>query len=372
MKVKIENFQSIENAEVDIDGLTVIVGPSDRGKSAIIRALKSAFLNTRGNSFVKYGKDKSSVTVEGDDFELIWEKGKNVNRQVLNGEEYSKIGSSTPEEIQDVTKVREVKVGDLTLVPQIQPQHEYAFLLDKTEGQISSAISHIAKTSRILKAMKLCSSDIREVSGKIKVKEAEVESQTEKLERVQGPMFDTTVLYEKLSKLHKEILEGQETVGGIEGSIVLSESLQKARGTLSKVSTPETSLENLLEESSTIESALYLLPVKEALQKVRKVKTPKSVDISEDIETVRLVERSLDLIPLRDVKVPKVPKEPNFKELLEVGLHLESYYVLMKESLSLQKEVEDAESKIVELSKLKHGLEHEMGECPTCARVFSE
>lgn len=372
MKVKIENFQSIESAEIDINGLTVIVGPSDRGKSAIIRALKSAFLNTRGNSFVRYGKDKSSVTVEDTDFELVWEKGKSVNRQVLNGEEYSKIGSSTPEEIQDITKVREVKVGDLTLVPQIQPQHEYAFLLDKTEGQISSAISHIAKTSRILKAMKLCSSDIREVSGKIKIKEAEVESQSEKLEKIQGPMFDTTVIYERLSKDHKSILEDQGVVGSIEGSIGLSDSVKRVRKSLSKVSTPETSVGHLLEESASIEEALYLLPVQDALRNLRKVKDPKSVDVTGDIEVLYLVEKALDFARVKGVKVPKAPKVPNFGELLDLGLELEGYFLLKKELISMQEDVKSALDKVSELSKLKHELEHELGACPSCERVFSE
>ena len=45
-RVRLENFQSHKNSIIDFDrGLNVIVGPSDSGKSAIIRAIKWALYN---------------------------------------------------------------------------------------------------------------------------------------------------------------------------------------------------------------------------------------------------------------------------------------------------------------------------------------
>ena len=41
--VKIENFQSIRNLEIDLDAQIVLIsGPTDNGKSAILRAIKNA------------------------------------------------------------------------------------------------------------------------------------------------------------------------------------------------------------------------------------------------------------------------------------------------------------------------------------------
>ena len=50
-KLTIENFQSIkEKTEIDfIEGVNLIIGPSNSGKSAVLRALRGLILNYKGN-----------------------------------------------------------------------------------------------------------------------------------------------------------------------------------------------------------------------------------------------------------------------------------------------------------------------------------
>ena len=56
LKVTIENFQSISKGELEFtQGINIIVGQSNSGKSAILRALKGAVLNTSGSQ--KYIKN---------------------------------------------------------------------------------------------------------------------------------------------------------------------------------------------------------------------------------------------------------------------------------------------------------------------------
>lgn len=59
-RVRLENFQSHRNSVIDFDrGLNVIVGPSDSGKSAIIRAIKWALYNEpSGNYFIREGEQR--------------------------------------------------------------------------------------------------------------------------------------------------------------------------------------------------------------------------------------------------------------------------------------------------------------------------
>ncbi len=40
VKVRVKNFQSIREAEVEVKGLTVITGPNNSGKTAFMRAVK--------------------------------------------------------------------------------------------------------------------------------------------------------------------------------------------------------------------------------------------------------------------------------------------------------------------------------------------
>ena len=55
--VKIHDFQSHEDSFMEFEkGLNIIVGPSDSGKSAVIRAIKWALFNEigKGDYFVRY------------------------------------------------------------------------------------------------------------------------------------------------------------------------------------------------------------------------------------------------------------------------------------------------------------------------------
>ena len=56
MKIKVENFQSIKNAEIEVEGLTVICGDNSIGKSALARAFNGVFTNLRGNAHVRKGE----------------------------------------------------------------------------------------------------------------------------------------------------------------------------------------------------------------------------------------------------------------------------------------------------------------------------
>ena len=63
MKIKVENFQSIKNTEIEVKGLTVITGENSIGKSALARAFNGVFTNLRGNAHVRNGESHSSVCV---------------------------------------------------------------------------------------------------------------------------------------------------------------------------------------------------------------------------------------------------------------------------------------------------------------------
>ena len=98
MKIKVENFQSIQKAEIEVDGLTVITGPNNIGKSALARAVAGLFSNMRGNSFVRRGEKSCSVEIVLDNTDSIkWEKGKSKNNYTINGKSISKVGINDPD-----------------------------------------------------------------------------------------------------------------------------------------------------------------------------------------------------------------------------------------------------------------------------------
>ena len=54
-EVEVRNFQSVEHAVFRIEGFTALVGRSNIGKSALVRAVKAALTGATGTDFVRHG-----------------------------------------------------------------------------------------------------------------------------------------------------------------------------------------------------------------------------------------------------------------------------------------------------------------------------
>ena len=63
--LKVKNLQSIGDTEVEVDGFTVITGPNNSGKSALVRAVIGLTSNYSGNkhSWVRKGQKNLEVTL---------------------------------------------------------------------------------------------------------------------------------------------------------------------------------------------------------------------------------------------------------------------------------------------------------------------
>ena len=75
MKVSIKDFQIIKSASLDFQpGLTLIIGESNNGKSAIFRAMKSCIYNEPGTSNVRIGCKNYLVGIENNNHKVILQK----------------------------------------------------------------------------------------------------------------------------------------------------------------------------------------------------------------------------------------------------------------------------------------------------------
>lgn len=172
MKVTIKDFQSLKSTSVLVEGLTVLVGPSHRGKSAFIRAVEGALFNRPGDQFVREGASKAVVVVEdlpsvtGESVNITWMKGKGTNDYVVNGTPYGRVGQGAPPPIEEAG-YRDVWIGDKErkkgsyIRPQVATQFEPLFLLTQTGSFISDVLSVISRHAVLLTAQGRCGSDLK-------------------------------------------------------------------------------------------------------------------------------------------------------------------------------------------------------------------
>jgi len=150
-RLRIKNFQKHKKIDVEFSpGVTSIVGPSDSGKSALIRAIRWALFNKpNGKEFIRDGEKKCSVRIECDGRKITRIRGKE-NEYQLDGEVFRAFGNDVPEAIQDIAQIGPIN---------FQGQHDPPFWLADSAGQVSrnlnqivnlgiidSALSHTAST----------------------------------------------------------------------------------------------------------------------------------------------------------------------------------------------------------------------------------
>src|SRR5690606_23498632 len=132
-RVRIRNYQSHADTVLEpapAGQLTVIVGPSDVGKTAILRALRWLYFNRpQGDDFRRVGTEHTMVTVETTD-------GRTVTRSrsaetigyVVDGIILEGFGLDVPLEVQETTGVRPVQIAGEELEVNIARQLDPPFL----------------------------------------------------------------------------------------------------------------------------------------------------------------------------------------------------------------------------------------------------
>ncbi|MCX8131923.1 MAG: AAA family ATPase [Clostridia bacterium] len=194
-KVIVENFQSHEYTELDFDkGLNVIVGPSDQGKSALIRAIKWVLYNEpRGFEFIRHGTAVARVTLEMDaGFKIIRERSKSKNRYIVinpDGEEaiYEGFGNEIPKEVINAHGIPKVILdADISSSLNIGDQLEGPFLLSETGSVRAKAIGRLTGIHIIDNAVRDSMTDLRRENQNLDRVNNEIESINLKLEDYKG------------------------------------------------------------------------------------------------------------------------------------------------------------------------------------------
>lgn len=169
-KIKLENFQSHKETLIELyDGLNVILGSSDQGKSSIIRAIKWVLFNEpRGIDFIKVGEKVARVSILlNTGTEIIRERSKYKNRYILkNGGDNESVhegfGNEVPNEILNSHKVKKVLVdNDYKINLNIQEQLENAFLMFESGNLKAKALNSMAGLHIIDRAFRDLATDVK-------------------------------------------------------------------------------------------------------------------------------------------------------------------------------------------------------------------
>lgn len=170
VRIRVRNFQSIEDAEVEVSGLTVVTGQNNSGKTALMRAVRGVFENSGGDAFVRHGTDALAVHLDFGDADVTWTKGPKVKPTYVVGGKTINPGRSVPDEVTSLG-VAPVQAGSGEAWPQIAPQFTgQMFLLDLPGSAIAEVVSDVDRVSKLTEALRYADSDKRSANADLKLR----------------------------------------------------------------------------------------------------------------------------------------------------------------------------------------------------------
>lgn len=393
VKIRVRDFQSIEDATIEVSGLTVITGQNNTGKSAMIRAVQGVFTNPRGYKFVRHGRPHCTVDVTFQDGKTVtWEKGDGVNRYVVNGKKLDKVGQSVPLEVESLGVVPITAAG-CELWPQFAPQFTgQVFLLDQPGSVLAESIADVTRVGVLNEALRNAQSDRRSLSAELKVRASHV-ARLEVQEAGFAGLDSVEEMVLQSEALHEQVRQQQKTLEDLRS---LNEDYQQALGIVREltpvlsVDIPSTDtvakgledLTSLSDLSQRLDSASKVLgflepvagislPEDSSFVRAQKIATALGVmtDIREQLKTYQGFLHGVDADSVRE-PIPEV------SDLVSAYATLNGYRQVRDQIRSRQSQVDQLSREIKSLTDLFEQSQKEVqdllgqaGSCPICGNT---
>lgn len=403
IQVRVRNFQSIEDALIVIDGLTVITGTNNAGKSAFFRAIRGVFTNARGSDFVRHGAKHCTVDITFPDKRtLTWKKGSDgTNDYVIDGKHYPKVGVGAPPEVREFG-VAPVPVGNTELWPQVAQQVTgVSFLLHETGSVMAEAVADVERVNQLSGALKLCESDRRSTRSSLKVRREDLKThQTRReifdgldqaVERLRGledrhakarKVAKATAALVRLGERHRtarEAVHALEGLDAVDSTLPSSERLRQAQklseglAETIRLRKRRRTIRETVEALEGLDDAARALPSDARMDYAEQFRKALglTVDIAmrweesdRELRSAQAAEEALAGIVMDDTLLDRAAK---FRKARSNAEGLKTRYVRARDAVAdLAREVGDQEASLAQLDGKLTTVLGTLEECPTC------
>jgi DNA repair exonuclease SbcCD ATPase subunit len=321
----LNNFQSHKHSVLQFDpGVNLIIGTSDSGKTAIIRALRYLTFNRPlGNAFRSTWGGETLVKVktsEGITIKRI--EGKEKLYILDDLEPFKAFGTDVPEEILKALNVEDIN---------FQYQLDSPFLLSKTPGEIARYFNRIAKLDKIDSSQSNIKKYINVIEQSITNKQKAIEETTETLKQ-----------YDNLNEIENRVIEFERKEKKLNTLIEQAKSLSKLLKKLQEIEIEIDKTKISLIAENTINKVLSYIEDKK--EKENQIST-----LSKLLNQVRAIDLKRD-------KLKKMPDEKEITILLslittqknkqEQYKNLSKHINLLKQTIRSIKEQENLYNKL--------------------------
>ena len=216
-KIILKDFQAHDETVLDLKGgFAAILGPTNSGKSSVVRSLRWLFYDSiKGKRFIRHGQQTAKVQVDFDDVSVERTKGAKENRYRVGSMWLDSIGTGAPPEVQKATGISPFVVDkDVDLELNVSQQHRSPFLLMETDSVKNKFLNSltgghvfdaaIRETQRILKATETQQKNLEttiEATSQQLATFVDLEAQERKINELEGLIGHYETVVQKIRTL---------------------------------------------------------------------------------------------------------------------------------------------------------------------------
>ncbi len=299
--IHLKNFQSHLNSFLEFsEGINVITGASNNGKTSILRSLLWIFFNRpQGLSFKSFfagKKDSCKVILQTNNQEITREKNTSINQYQVGSSIFNTIGNDVPSEVFSVINMSEIN---------IQSQFDKHFLLLDSAGEVGRTINKIVKLDNIDELISNLTSKINSISKEVEIKKKDLDKLYVDLERFKD--FDK--IEELVLKITKDSEKSENCTNIISSLKHIIFNISETDKIINNIENEYVGIEEKINnlEQSWIKYHTNIEVIKDLSKLIKSIRTEEEIiikaeNIIKDEEIIQLFEQNIiKYISLKDV-----------------------------------------------------------------------
>jgi DNA repair exonuclease SbcCD ATPase subunit len=406
VSVRVRSFQIIGDAAIDVDGITMVVGSTNHGKSSLCRAIESALFSNQGSDFIHYDAEKCQVDIvfpQGDDGEKLsvsWIKGRTGGSEyVINKKEFKRTGKTAPEDLEKAG-IKDIVVRDNKERLFIWRQMEEPFLVFSSPSYIFDFVSQLMQDKKLTPVLKQMVVDSKQIKTELVALEGQVAAYQNSLLQLKNkeavlaqitaaePDFLSLrkgkVKYERLVAIkqgYEAVVPQLEQVSGavtlLDNEVILPllsfsnvpsqvgnyQKLMEALSVISKLDSELIATDNAVKGREAIISSIQI-PDRSLLDKEEKLRdfAQRFFDVGSQLFQCGEAQKSLAFL-IEQANPPEKSLVDRFKGLSEMG---GLFSALLGSMSGVSGEIEEEQKRLTEAEADFEKYKDEIGVCPLC------
>ncbi|WP_428560801.1 MAG: AAA family ATPase [Solidesulfovibrio sp. DCME] len=234
------DFMAHARTTLDLSpGLTVLTGPNNTGKSAVVEALRCLAENPVPRHVIRHGAAEARVTAELDDGTVVtWVRRPKYALYELTRpgadapETFAKFGRTPPEEITRILGLASVPIeGGLPVDVHIGNQREPVFLLDKPGSALSGFFAAATEAAHLIAMQNLLTDRIRKATTEKKRQEKRLAELGRTLDRL-APLPELDLRLERAAAMEADLEAADRRLAALAGHLAEAAAGRRRREAL--------------------------------------------------------------------------------------------------------------------------------------------